>query len=505
MDARTRSRRLYSSLFHSFSLKLLFLATILLTVPVILYWQFQREKQEQFSFARNAASRKGLEIAEMLGPHFASFRNEAPQALREALAAVAIDNTSVKVLMRPPGGAADDFVYIASEPSLPAQYLRQESLDLVRSGVFKRLAPSCDRPADLDLPFVNSEGRHEILTSITPIHLDGNCWVVVTSQNPATLARVPLDPPFWENPAMRTAGAIYFLSAALVIWLFAHMWMNVARFRKAARRIRMRGAGAVSFYELNTIPELTRVAEDFDSLVNALTASQTFIAQAAEENAHAFKTPLAVIAQSLEPLKRSLATSDAAGQRSLQVIERSVVKLDSLVSASRDMGRAAAEVVYPERRRLDLSAFAKRLLRDYDTVLGAQGKRLVVTIAEGISAYANEDLLEVIIENLLENAASFTPPGGAVDFRLEKIEHIARIRVADRGPGVDAAMLPRIFDRYVSLRSQSAGSKGPVSAAGQHDGLGLWIVRRNVEGLGGAVTGRNREGGGFEIIVDLKG
>ena len=503
MDARSRSRRLFSNLLHSFSLKLLVLAVILLSVPIILYWQFQREKQEQLSLAQSASSRKGHDIAEMLRPHFASFQSEAPAALHEALAAVAIDNTKVKVLLRLPNAPPDDFVYIASDPPLPASYLRQETVDLVHSGVFERLAPSCDRPANLALPFVNPAGQQEILTSITPVHLNGNCWIVVTSQNAAMLAPAPLDPPFWINPAMRAAAATYFLSAVLVIWLLAHLWRNVARFRKAARRIRMRGAGSVSFYDLNTIPELARVAEDFDSLVGALTASQTFIAQAAEENAHAFKTPLAVIAQSLEPLRRSVSPTDAAAQRSLQVIERSVAKLDLLVAASRDMARAAAEVVYPVRRRVDLSAFTNQLLHDYGTALAAQGKRLSVSIAEGISAYTNEDMLEVIIENLLENAASFTPPGGAVDFRLDKSESITRIRVADRGPGVDTAKLPRIFDRYVSLRAQPADGNSATPAAEQHDGLGLWIVKRNVEGLGGSVTARNRDGGGFEIVVDF--
>jgi two-component system sensor histidine kinase ChvG len=507
MDARTRAERLSSKLLHSFSLKLLVLAAILLSVPIVLYWQFQREKQEQLSLAQTAASKKGRDIAEVLRPHFASFRDEAPAALHEALAAVAIDNTNVKVLLRPPDAPRDDFVYIASNPPLSANYLRQEAIDLVHAGIFERLAPSCDRPAaTVALPFVNPAGQQEILTSITPVHVGGNCWVVVTSQNAALLAPAPsLDPPFWTNPAMRAAATTYFLSAILVIWLFAHLWRNVSRFRKAARRIRMRGGGSVSFYELNTIPELARVAEDFDSLVGALTSSQTFIAQAAEENAHAFKTPLAVIAQSLEPLRRAVGPADAAAQRSLQGIERSVVKLDLLVAASRDMARAAADIVYPVRRRIDLSACTKQLLHDYASALASQGKRLAVSIPDGISAYVNEDMLEVIIENLLENAASFTPAGGTVEFRLEKSESSTRIRVADRGPGVDPAMMARIFDRYVSLRAEPDGGKNSATAAEQHEGLGLWIVKRNVEGLGGTVTARNRDGGGFEIVVDLKG
>ena len=67
MDRSSRAG-LLSRLFHSFSLKLLFLALIILTVPIILYWQFQREQVEQLNLAQNAANKRGRVIAAMLTP-----------------------------------------------------------------------------------------------------------------------------------------------------------------------------------------------------------------------------------------------------------------------------------------------------------------------------------------------------------------------------------------------------------------------------------------------------
>jgi two-component system sensor histidine kinase ChvG len=52
---------------------------------------------------------------------------------------------------------------------------------------------------------------------------------------------------------------------------------------------------------------------------------------------------------------------------------------------------------------------------------------------------------------------------------------------------------------------EPVGGRNSATAAEQHEGLGLWIVKRNVEGLGGTVTAHNRDGGGFEIVVDLRG
>jgi two-component system sensor histidine kinase ChvG len=503
MEANSSARPLAFKLIHSFALKLFLLAVILLSVPLILWWQFERAERQQSVLLHNAVDQTGRVIAAMLRPHFARFEQETPSALSDALAGAALVNTNVKVLVRLKGAGPDDFIYIASAPPLPRAYLKQERRDLLQSGIFQRLAPACDRSTDLAVRFVNPAGRQELLTSMTPVHTNGSCWIVITSQNAAELAPAALHLSFWSLPTLPVAFAIYFASAAMVILLSVHLWRNVTRFRTAARRIRMRGAGAASFRELNTIPELTGVADDFDGLVLALTSSQAFIKQTAEENSHALKAPLAVIAQSIEPLKRAIQPADTVAQRSIQLIERSVVRLDAAVSSVRDLEQAAAEVVYPVRRPIDLTAFLMQMLRDYEVTVAAQGKRLSASLEKAVTAHVNEDLLEPVIENILENAASFTPKFGTIEVSLKRSGQWVDVRVADRGPGVDPSRLPRIFNRYVTYRDESDAGSGNLPST-EHQGLGLWIVKRNVEGLGGKVSARNRDGGGFEIVVSLK-
>jgi two-component system sensor histidine kinase ChvG len=298
------------------------------------------------------------------------------------------------------------------------------------------------------------------------------------------------------------SGSIYLIATALVIWLFVHLWRNVRRFRQAARHIRMRDRAAVSFRRTNTIPELTGVAEDFDSLVGALLGSQQRIREAAEENSHALKTPLAVIAQSVEPIRRALPPGETPARRSLQLIERSVARLDGLVSAQRDLDVDTADLFYPERRPLNLSAFLRQMLENYDASLSAQGKRVFRRIEPDVLVYANEDAVETVIENLLENALSFTPPGGTVEVRLYAEGNRVKLAVLDDGPGVSAADMHHLFARGFSNRAVSR-EEGELSV--RHQGLGLWIVKRNVEALGGTVSARNRASAGFEVVVRLKG
>lgn len=503
MEANSSARPLVYKLVHSFALKLFLLAVILLSVPLILWWQFQRAERQQSVLLHNAVDQTGRVIAAMLRPHFSRFEQESPSALSDALAGAALVNTNVKVLVRLKGAGPDDFIYIASAPPLPRAYLKQERRDLLQSGIFQRMAPTCDRATDLSVRFVNPAGRQELLTSMTPVHTGGNCWIVITSQNAADLAPAALHLSFWSLPTLPAAILIYLASAALVILLSVHLWRNVTRFRTAARRIRMRGAGVASFRELNTIPELTGVAEDFDGLVLALTSSQAFIKQTAEENSHALKAPLAVIAQSIEPIKRAIQPSDTVAHRAIQLIERSVVRLDAAVSSVRDLEQAAAEVVFPVRRPIDLTAFLMQMLRDYEVTLEAQGKRLSASLEKAVTAHANEDLLEPVIENILENAASFTPKFGTIEVSLKRSGKWVDVTVSDRGPGVDPARLPRIFSRYVTYRDAPDADGGNLPST-EHQGLGLWIVKRNVEGLGGKVAANNRDGGGFEITVSLK-
>ena len=481
----------------SFSFQLVVLALVLLTVPAVLYWQFDRYEQRQQQVLHNAVSHMGEMIAAVLKPHLEQFDSESSGELRKALDAAAIDGTNIKLLLRLQGRGSQDFFYVAAAPQVSADYLKRERSELIASGIFNHFAPACDRPEDLQVRFTNPAGQPEVLTSLTPVHVGAECWIVLTSENAASLAAEAPGRLVWSAPALRIAAILYVLSAVLILWLLFHLRRNVTRFRQTARRIRLRGPGPASFSEVNTVPELAGVAEDFDAIVSALTQSQAFIRQTAEENTHALKTPLATISQSLEPLRRAIATDDAAAKRSLELIERSVARLDTLVSDARDLEEAVAEVLYPEARPLDLSEFVANLAQSYAEALALQKKRLTLAISPGIIAYGNEDLLEPVLENLLENAASYTREGGAIELSLSRANGLAKLSVADRGPGGDPQHLPHLFDRRASFRTTA-------NAAMHHQGLGLWIVKRNIEGLGGTVTAHNREGGGFEVIVSLK-
>ena len=106
------------------------------------------------------------------------------------------------------------------------------------------------------------------------------------------------------------------------------------------------------------------------------------------------------------------------------------------------------------------------------------------------------DLLGRLVENLLDNAASFSPQAGAITVSVAASGPQAVVRVADEGPGIPEEHLERVFARFFSYRPGN-------DAARDHSGLGLAIVRAIVEGYGGTVEASNRPGGGAELVVTL--
>ena len=491
--------------YRSLAIKIIFVAVVFLVVPVIFYHLFQVADAQQTQLLQRTVEEKGRLIASVLEPHLRQFQDEQPAVLQRALDELAEGGMNIRILVRTIGKVGSGGIsYIASAPAVPADYLTQERETLIGMGIFDKLGPACDGAANPSLRFTNPAGKPELLTSMTALHLSESCWLIVTSQTAQAVLSTSIGQPVWNTPAVHIALLVYVLSAVIVAWVFVDMWRNIDRFRTAARMIRVHGRGDVSFRDMNTIPELTGVAEDFDSLVDALKQSKEFIIQAAEENAHALKAPLAVIAQAIEPVKRALPQSNVQARRSIDLIERSAARLDLLVSAARDLEQAAADVIYPNSRRIDLSQYLSQLVSAYAPTLTAEGKYLRSDIARDVYAYAAEESMESIMENLLENAASFTDAGGTIEVTLRVIDDAAQLTVADSGPGVPAEHLPKIFERNFSVRTRSDEGIAAKTETEQHYGLGLWIVRRNVEGIGGQISAQNREGGGFSVTVTLR-
>lgn len=498
--------RLLQRAWRSLAFKFAVLIVAFAAVPVFLYVTFESADDERRRIVLQAMQEQTRTIASVLYPSLAALKGEKVAGLSERLTELAGERLRVKLLFRPASvSGSRNFFYVASTPTVSAEYLSIEREELIKSGLLERLDDSCEGNQPQGVRYVNPAGSEEILTAVIPLQAANGCWVLLTSRSLADLKEAALWRPYWQGPEVRLAAAIYVILALVVFSLFFDVWRNLRRFGRLARELRTVRKEGLSFAEQNQIPELEDVAEELDRMVRSLLTSARWIRFMAEDNAHALKTPIAIISQSLEPLRRIVRGNDPRGERAVEIIETSVAKLDRLVSQARQLEETAAELLEAPRNVIDLSRLTSGVAEGFRDAASAAGVEIVIAVEPGLRVLATDDLVETVIENLIENALSFSASGGKVFVSLGRRQGTAVLEVADEGPGVAAAALARVFERYYSQRpAEPASDAGtPGDAAEQHFGIGLWIARRNVEALGGSIAAANRPEGGLVMRVVL--
>jgi len=484
--------------YRSLAVKAVLLVVIFLVVPLILYSQFKAADEEKQELLLRSVREQGRLLGRALLPLLSTPERPDLPSLQHELARYADDVTNLKLLLAPPGGG---FFYIASWPVVPTDHLDVEREKLQQQGILDTLLQTCqgELPVAFRYSTPNNDSE-EVVTSVTPLRTPAGCFAIVSSFAANMVPGSRLGVPYWATPEVKFAAAIYLAMVLLTLTTFLTVRRGLRHFAERARAIRDDGPDAGPFGAHNEIPELGAVAEEFDRMVEVLRNSANDIRRAAEDNAHAFKTPIAVIRQSLEPLKRGISVENQRALRALGLIESSLDKLDGLVASARRLDEATADLIDTRRTDVDLSIVIGRLLHAHAGSLAQRRISLRGNIVPGVIIHANEEMVETVLENVIDNALSFSPDGESIGVRVEPRGEIAEVMIGDSGPGVAPEDLGRIFDRYFSHRP----TRGPIDdAPGTHFGIGLWIARRNVEALGGTIRAENRKPNGLLVRIDL--
>ena len=494
----------------SLSAKIALLAVIFVLVPVFLYIQFRTAYEQSQELLLRSVRDEGRVITQSLLPLLETADTGSLPELGQHLGRFAGEVTTIKLLLSPAGADAGTggFYYVASWPAVAQSNLQAERETLAQQGVLDRLAENCSEEMPFSLIYHRPTGGAEIVTAVTPLSTPAGCWAVVASFSGNAFPSAHLGQPYWATPTVRIAALIYLAMAVLTFSTLFSVRGGLSRFARRARRIRDKGADAGSFGGRAGLPELTDVAAEFDRMVDALNRSAADIRRTAEDNAHAFKTPIAVIRQSLEPLKRALPEDNQRAQRAFGVVEHAVDRLDGLVASARRLDEATADLFAKPRVQVDLGRVVGRLTqnrsdilasRDLTIVLASRDLTITADLLPGLVVLGSEEMIETVLENLIDNAASFSPPGCEILIHLTRDGRFAHLTVSDHGPGVPEGQLERIFDRYYSERREEAAS----DAGATYFGIGLSIARRNVEAMGGTIEAQNRAPHGLTVHIRL--
>jgi two-component system sensor histidine kinase ChvG len=179
--------------------------------------------------------------------------------------------------------------------------------------------------------------------------------------------------------------------------------------------------------------------------------------------------------------------SEESRQRLLDVIMHDVKRLDRLISDISDASRLDAELQRDEVATVDLHGLVQGLV-----IVANETKKDDVTVKltfegggpERFKVPGRDSRLGQVITNLIDNARSFSPPGGCVRITCRRLRKEIEIVVDDDGPGVRPDAMEKIFERFYTDR--------PEAGFGQNSGLGLSISKQIAEAHGGRIWVENR-------------
>jgi two-component system OmpR family sensor kinase len=240
--------------------------------------------------------------------------------------------------------------------------------------------------------------------------------------------------------------------------------------------------------------EVGRVGSALNTMLDRLEGSDRRLRRFIADASHELRTPLAAVRAYAELFGRGAATRPEDLERSMSGIRREAERMsllveDLLLLARLDEGRPLAREPVDLAEIVREAVDAARVVEpDRPIELSAEPARVTVT-GDGAR-------LRQVLDNLLANARSHTPPGSPVSVDLRRADGHATLTVADHGPGLSDEEAARVFERFYRADGSRARSSGGV-------GLGLSIVAAVTDAHGGTAEARTTPGGGATFVVTL--
>ena len=248
--------------------------------------------------------------------------------------------------------------------------------------------------------------------------------------------------------------------------------------------------------------EIGHLSKALRSMTSALYNRIEAIERFAADVAHELKNPLTSLRSAVETLPLAKKADDR--DRLHAIIQHDVRRLDRLISDISNASRLDAELAREGAQRIDVEKLLEAMISIQNDI--AQQRRNVRVLMEKRSGrfaptvVGHDSRLAQVFSNLIDNAVSFSPPGGTVRVGVATTAETITVRVSDEGPGIKGD-ISRIFQRFYTDRPEG-------EHFGDHSGLGLSISRQIVEAHKGRIVAENRtdrSGALFTVTLNRAG
>jgi len=294
--------------------------------------------------------------------------------------------------------------------------------------------------------------------------------------------------------AAQRLAMIPFILVAVVASVFTSLLLSaliaqpVLRLARAADRVRQARARAISLPDLaRRDDELGDLTRSLEAMTDALSTRIDAIERFAADVAHEIRNPLTSIRSAIDTLP--LVKDETKRERLNAILQQDIQRLDRLITDISNASRLDAELSREPPRAFDLERLLSEFVGHYNAS-ARKGDAKVVFQATGedggLPVSGREGPIGQVFRNLIDNARSFSPPGGHVRVRVWRAGRKVIATVDDDGPGIPPDNLETVFERFYTSRPKGA-------AFGHNSGLGLSIARQIVEAHGGRIWAENRQ------------
>lgn len=236
--------------------------------------------------------------------------------------------------------------------------------------------------------------------------------------------------------------------------------------------------------------EFTRLAGNFDHMLERLEAAFEAEKQFTADASHELRTPVSVILGACEYAEKYDETPEERLE-TIQTIHRQGKKMATLISQLLQMTRMDQGTEAVRLEEIDLSALARTVCREQ----GERSRYLIPEIRDGITARADGTLVSRLLQNLLDNAFKYGKPQGRVWVSLRRERGEVLMAVRDEGPGIPPEQQEKIWQRFYQVDPARGNDRGA--------GLGLSMVLQIARVHGGWMTLESTPGAGSTFTFHL--
>lgn len=236
------------------------------------------------------------------------------------------------------------------------------------------------------------------------------------------------------------------------------------------------------------------IMENLNTMAAELGKSEILKADFISNVSHELKTPLTVI-HNYATLLQDEELDDVSRKRYAKTLLQASQRLSDLITNILKLSKLENQEIKPEFCTFDLTEALATAVLQYEELMEERQLELTCDLDE-ITVRSVPGYLDIIWSNLLSNAIKFTEPGGQIGVSLKRRGNTAVMTVSDTGCGISPEVGARIFEKFYQC---------DTSHAGEGNGLGLALVKKVIDILGGEISVKSEIGKGSTFTVTLQG